>query len=86
MVYASSWIIWQRSSWISSQIFSTFSVVLLVLGRLERLPSSTDTRLALKREGHSKTVVLLKECSPKVSQSISRLSVADLPSCTQNLT
>jgi hypothetical protein len=27
----------------------------------------------------------LKECSPKASRSISRVSVADLPSFTQNL-
>jgi hypothetical protein len=39
----------------------------------------------LKRECHSKTAVQLKECSPQVSQSISRVSVTDLPSFTQNL-
>jgi hypothetical protein len=32
--------------------FSTFSAVLLVLGRPERSSSSTDTRPALKRECH----------------------------------
>jgi hypothetical protein len=32
-----------------------------------------------------KTAVQLKECSQKASQSISRFSVADLPSFTQNL-
>jgi hypothetical protein len=68
----------------SSRIFSTFSVVLLVLGRPEHL-SSTDTRLALKRECHSKIAVWLKECYPKAFQSISNVSVADLPSFTQNL-
>jgi hypothetical protein len=46
-------------------IFSSFSLVLLVVGRPERLSSSTDTRLALKRQYHSKTAVWLKECSPK---------------------
>jgi hypothetical protein len=46
-------------------IFSTFSVVLLVLGRPKCLLSSTDTRPALKHECHSKTTVRLKECSPK---------------------
>jgi hypothetical protein len=46
--------------------------------------SSTDTQLALKRECHSKTTVRLKECSPKSSGSISRVSVADLLSVTQN--
>jgi hypothetical protein len=69
----------------SSRIFSKFSVVSLVHGRPEISSSSTDTRLALKRECHSKTAVQLKECSPKDSRSISRVSVADLPSFTQNL-
>jgi hypothetical protein len=39
----------------------------------------------LKRECHSKTAARLKESSPKASQSVSRVSVADLPSFTQNL-
>jgi hypothetical protein len=69
----------------SSRVFSTFSVVLLVLGRPERLSSSTDTRLLLKHECHSKTNVWLKECFPKASQSISRVLVTDLLSSTQNL-
>jgi hypothetical protein len=43
MVSASSWIVQRQSSWMSSQIFSTFSVVLLVLGHPERSSSSTDT-------------------------------------------
>jgi hypothetical protein len=51
-------------------MLSTFSVFLLVLVSPERLPSSTDTRLALKRDYHSKTAVRLKECSPKASRSI----------------
>jgi hypothetical protein len=51
----------------SSRIFSTFSVVLLVLGSPEHLSSSTDTQLALKCECHSKTGVWLKECSLKAS-------------------
>jgi hypothetical protein len=51
----------------SSQIFSIFSVVLLVLGRPECSSSSTDTQLALKHECHSKTAGQLKECSPKTS-------------------
>jgi hypothetical protein len=51
----------------SSQIFSTFSVALLVLGRLECSSSSTDIRPALKRECYSKTAVPFKEHSPKVS-------------------
>jgi hypothetical protein len=68
----------------SVRTFSTFSVLLLVLGRPERSSSSTDTRPALKRECHSKTAVRLKECSPRASQSISRILVADLPSFTQN--
>jgi hypothetical protein len=50
--------------------FSTFSVVLLVLGSPERSSSSSDTRPALKRECQSKTAVRLKECSPKASQKI----------------
>jgi hypothetical protein len=68
-----------------SEIFSSHSVILLALGRPERLSSSTDTRPALKRECHSKTTVRLKEYSQKASRSISRVSVADLQSFTQNL-
>jgi hypothetical protein len=49
----------------SSQNFSTFSVILLMLGRLERSSSSTDTRPALKRECHSKTAVQLKKMFSK---------------------
>jgi hypothetical protein len=51
----------------SSQIFSTFSVIFLVLGCPEHSTSSTNTQPALKRECHSKTAVWLKECSPKAS-------------------
>jgi hypothetical protein len=39
----------------------------------------------LKREYHSKIAVWLKECSPKALQSISWVSVADLPALNQNL-
>jgi hypothetical protein len=49
----------------SSQMFSTFSVILLVLGHPEHSSSSTDTRLVMKRECHSQTAVQLKECPPK---------------------
>jgi hypothetical protein len=69
----------------SSQIFSTFSFVLLVPGRPEHSSSSTDNRPTLKRECHSKTAVWLEECHPKASRSISMVSVEDLPSFTQNL-
>jgi hypothetical protein len=69
----------------SYRIFSTFSVIFLVLGRPERSSSSTDTRQALNRECHTEIAVRFKECSPKASRSISRVSVADLPSFTQNL-
>jgi hypothetical protein len=65
--------------------FSIISDILLVLGCPERLSSSTDTQLALKRECHSKTAVWLKECSPKASRSISGVLIADLPSFTPNL-
>jgi hypothetical protein len=51
----------------SSQISSTFSVVLLVLGHPEYSSFSTDTQPALKCECHSKTIVQLEECSPKAS-------------------
>jgi hypothetical protein len=68
-----------------SNFFLTFSVILLVLGHPECLSSSTDTRLALKRECHSKTTVQIKECSPKASRSISRILVADILSFAQNL-
>jgi hypothetical protein len=50
----------------SSQIFLTFSVVLLLHGP-ERSSSSADTQPALKRECHSKIAVWFKECSPKAS-------------------
>jgi hypothetical protein len=66
-VFVSSWIVWQRSLWMSYQILSTFSVSLLVLGSPERSSSSTDTQPALKHECHSETTVWLKECSPKAS-------------------
>jgi hypothetical protein len=69
----------------SSRISSTFSVILLVPGRPERLLSSADTRPVFKRECHSKTTVRLKECSSKVSQSISSVSVGDLSSFMKNL-
>jgi hypothetical protein len=49
----------------SSQSFSTFSVILLVLGHPERLSFSTDTQLALKRECHSKTIVRVKRMFSK---------------------
>jgi hypothetical protein len=49
----------------SSQIFSKFSVILLVLGHPERSSSSTDTWPALEHECHSKTTIWLKEQSPK---------------------
>jgi hypothetical protein len=58
------------NQWMSSRNFSTFSVVLLVLGRPERLSSSTDTRPALKREWHSKTAARLKECSYEAFQEV----------------
>jgi hypothetical protein len=75
------WIVRQQSSWMGSLIFSAFSVILLVLGHPERLSSLTDTQ----RECHSKAAIWLKECSPKASRRISRVSVAGLPSFTQNL-
>jgi hypothetical protein len=65
--------------------FFNFYAVLLVFGLPERSSSSTDTRPAFKHECHSKTAFRLKEHSPKASRSISRVSVADLPSFTQNL-
>jgi hypothetical protein len=67
----------------SSRIFSTFSVVLLVLGHPEHSSTSPDTQPVFKRECYSKTAARLKECSPKASRSISRVSVADLPSFAQ---
>jgi hypothetical protein len=68
----------------SSRFFSIFSIILLVLGYPKCSSSSADTQPALKHECHSKTTVRLKECSPKASQSISRVLVVDLPSFTQN--
>jgi hypothetical protein len=67
-----------------SDFFNTFCH-LLVLGLPECSSSSTDTRPALKRDCHAKTAVRLKICYPKASQNISRVSVADLLSFTQNL-
>jgi hypothetical protein len=71
--------------WMSFRIFSTFSIVSLVLGHPVGSSFSSDTQPVLKCECHSKTAVQLKECSPKASQSISSASVADLPNFTQNL-
>jgi hypothetical protein len=50
--------------------FSTYSVILLVVGRPGRSSSSAETRPALKRECYSKTAVRLKERSAKASGSI----------------
>jgi hypothetical protein len=61
----------------SSEFFSIFSVVLLVLGSPECSSSSTDTQPALKHEFHSETIIRLKECSPKASQNISRILVVE---------
>jgi hypothetical protein len=58
---------------------------LLVFDRPERSSSSADNRPALKHECHSKSALRLKECSSKASRSISRVSLADLPSFSQNL-
>jgi hypothetical protein len=85
VVSARSWIVRRRFSWLSSQIFSTFTVVLLEPGCPEHSSSSTDTPPALKRECHSKTAVQLKECFPKASRSISRVLVANLPSFKEKL-
>jgi hypothetical protein len=55
----------------SSRIFATFSVVLLVLGgvlNVRHLQLTLD-RPALKRECHSKTAARLKECSPKPQEA-----------------
>jgi hypothetical protein len=61
-------------------IFSTFSVISLVFGCPECSSSSTDIQPSLKRECHLKTAVRLKQCSPRASQNISRVSsVVDLP-------
>jgi hypothetical protein len=65
--------------------FSTFFVILLVLGHPECSLFSTDTQLSLKHECHSKTAVQLKECFSKASPSISRVSIGDLLSFMQNM-
>jgi hypothetical protein len=49
--------------------FWYFSVVLLVLGRPERLSSSTDTRPALKCECHLKPAVALKKVLQKPNEA-----------------
>jgi hypothetical protein len=85
VVSASSWIVQRQSSWMSSQIFLTFSVILLVLGCPECWSSSTDIQPAWKHECQSETAVQLKECSLKASRSISGVLIVDLPSFTQNL-
>jgi hypothetical protein len=69
----------------SSQNFQHFLSILLVLGCPKCSSSPTDTQPALKHEWHSKAAVQLKECYPKALRSISRVSVMDLPSFTQNL-
>jgi hypothetical protein len=69
----------------NSRIFSTFSVILLVLGHPECSSSSTDPQPALKHECHSETAIWLKECSPKASRSISRVLVVELQNFAQNL-
>jgi hypothetical protein len=60
------------------QIFSKFSVILLLLHNPQGSSYSTYAWPPLKHECHSKTTVQLKECSPKASRSISKVSVVDL--------
>jgi hypothetical protein len=60
-------------------------VFLLVLGHLEYLSSSTGTQVAFNPEYHSKPTVLIRECSPKVSSTTSRVLVVHLQSFTQTL-
>jgi hypothetical protein len=49
--------------------FSTFSVVLLVLGRPERSSSSTDTRLALNVNAVQKLLSSLKNVLQKLHEA-----------------
>jgi hypothetical protein len=49
----------------SSRIFSTYPVVLLVFGHPELLSSSTDTQPVMKHECHSKAAVWLKRIFSK---------------------
>jgi hypothetical protein len=47
---------------------------LLLLGLPESSSFSADTQPALKHECHSKTAVMLKECSPKASKHLKSFS------------
>jgi hypothetical protein len=62
----------------SSQIFQHY------LSFCWRLVAKIRHLLALKCECHAKTTVLLKECSPKASKTISSVLAVDLPSSTQD--
>jgi hypothetical protein len=57
----------------------------LVLGHPECFSFSSDIQPTLKCECHWETTVRLKESSSKAPQSISRVSLVDLQSFTQNL-
>jgi hypothetical protein len=69
----------------SSNFFSIFSVIFLVLGCPEHSWSSFDAQPALKHECHSYASVHLKEYSAEVFQSFLSVSVADLQNRRQDL-
>jgi hypothetical protein len=60
---------------LSSRIFSTFSIILLVLGHPEHLSSSTDTPPALKRECYSKPLSGLTKHFKGFSKEFTELHV-----------
>jgi len=71
-----SWIICLRSARTASWTFAMFSGVVLVDSHPERLSSSTDVHLFLKRLYHKKVLLWLMALSPKASCSIHWVSAA----------
>jgi len=76
----------RRSALIALRTLTRFSSFRQVEGRPDLGWSSHDISPPLKREYHSKTWVLIKASSLKVSCSIKTVSAADFPNRKQNLT
>jgi hypothetical protein len=74
LVSAGSWTVWWWSLWMSLDVvFSTFSIILLMPGCPEHSSSSTDNQL-WSMNTIQNPLSQHKKCSPKTSQSISKVS------------
>ena len=84
-IVAMSLMVLRRSSCTSRQIVSTFLGVELVEGRPDLSSSSSHILPLLKRACHSKHLTRLVASFLYARRVISKVSVPDLPSFTQNL-